>query len=395
MNYARAITIAALQTFAILLVVLLLPVRIARKVLKPKHTVCLWTGTPIVTMTINASAERLLGYDAKSLVTHNYYITDAFDYNLSAWRRIPVVGYLVPFAAFVWACLFIDRVHLFCDRGLLPPFRRFSINFLELKAYRRLGIEVFLWTYGADVRSRAATLALSEPNCCTDCTMIGIACICNEATRIAYVGRLRQLANAIFSMGDMTEYTPGSINDLFFWPIQLNADGGRKYQPVFPRFDAPRPVRIVHAPNHRMFKGTRFLEQAVAALKSEGVPVELIFVEGVPNNEALEIYRSADIIFDQCLVGFHGYFALEGMALGKPVMCFIRKPAKYLLHPEECPIVNTHISTLQNDIRKLVNNREQLTSIGMQSRSYIEKYFSVEAFASRLQHAYQQLGVSK
>jgi glycosyltransferase involved in cell wall biosynthesis len=142
-----------------------------------------------------------------------------------------------------------------------------------------------------------------------------------------------------------------------------------------------------------MFKGTHFLIEAVDSLKAEGIPIELILVEKIPNDRALEIYRSADIIFDQCLIGFHGYFALEGMAMGKPVMCFIRKPEEYLLHPEECPIINTHIKTLKADIRKLVEDREQLREIGIKSRQYIEKYFTLEAFAGRLKKAYQDLGI--
>jgi len=192
----------------------------------------------------------------------------------------------------------------------------------------------------------------------------------------------------------MIEYVPGSNNSLFFWPVDLAADGGRKYRAALPIFNGPRTVRIVHAPNHRMFKGTRFLEQAVAELEREGEPVELVLVERVPNRKAVEIYRSADIIFDQCLTGFHGYFALEGMALGKPVMCFIRKPAEYLLHPEECPIINTHPATLKEDIRRLVRDPAQLTAAGEQGRRYVEKYFTLEAFAGRLDQVYRELGVA-
>jgi hypothetical protein len=197
----------------------------------------------------------------------------------------------------------------------------------------------------------------------------------------------------MFSMGDMIEYTPGSRNNLFFWPVDLDADDGRRYAPKFPEPRDGKPVRIVHAPNHRMFKGTRFLEEAVAALRTEGVNVELVLVERVPNAQALEIYRTADIVFDQCLVGFHGYFALESLALGKPVMCFIRKPREYLLAPDECPIINVQSSTLREDIRGLVTEPRRLTEIGRRGRAYIEKYYSLSAFAERLRGAYRDLGV--
>ena len=143
-----------------------------------------------------------------------------------------------------------------------------------------------------------------------------------------------------------------------------------------------------------MFKGTHFLIEAVEYLKTEGFPIELVLIEKVPNEKALDIYRSADVIFDQCLIGFHGYFALEGMAMGKTVMCFIRKPKEYLLYPDDCPIINTSVKTLKEDICKLAENREQLRNIGVRGRQYVEEYFTLDAFAERLKKAYNEIGIA-
>ena len=190
-------------------------------------------------------------------------------------------------------------------------------------------------------------------------------------------------------MGDMIEYTPGSRNDLFYWPIDLEADEGRRYSPCFPDASSTDPVRIVHAPNHRGFKGTHYLIEAVGRLQGEGLGLELRLVERVPNRQALEIYRTADIVFDQCLVGFHGYFALEAMALGKPVMVFIRDPQRYLLKPEECPLVNSPADRVESVLRQLVQNRARLHELGVRGRKYIDKYFSLPAYAKRLKNVYR------
>lgn len=375
------------------LVFALYPVRAVRRLLSGR-TRSLWSGAPILTMPIKCRAERMLGVDARCLVFSTYYITDAFDYNLSRLTAVPVFGRLLPLAVFLWACIMMDRLHFYCDRGILPSRKLLTFDFRELWVYRLLGIDVFCWTYGADVRSQAVTRALGQPNACTDCDAPGRYCICNDNAAAENMRKLSALSRAIFSMGDMIEYTPGSRNDLFFWPLDLDKDNGTRYEPAFPKPGGQGNVRIAHAPNHRMFKGTRHLEQAVQELRSEGVPVELIMVEKLPNVKALELYRSADIIFDQCLVGFHGYFALEGMALGKPVMCFIRKPGDYLLNATECPIINTHVLTLKEDIRRLVSERDSLNEIGSRGRSYVEKYFSVPAFSGRLGKAYQRLGIN-
>jgi hypothetical protein len=294
----------------------------------------------------------------------------------------------------VWACLRYQRFHFFCDRGLLPQGAPGQFRELELQILQALGKQIFFWTYGADVRTRERTLALGPFNCCTECPNPGSElCVCDESAGRQNHDRLCRYATAIFSTGDMIEYTPGSRNDLFFWPLDLEQDEGHRYAPCFPDPNSTRPVKIVHAPNHRAFKGTRYLLEAVQCLQAEGLPVELQLVERVPNREALEIYRTADIVFDQCLIGHHGYFALEAMAMGKPVLVYIRDPQRYLLHPDECPLINARADRVLTVLRQLVTDRRRLHQLGVQGRRYIEKYFTVSAFARRLASAYHDLGI--
>jgi glycosyltransferase involved in cell wall biosynthesis len=376
------------------LAVALFPVRLVRRLLSARIR-SLWCGTPILTLPIKCRAERMLGVDARTLVFHTYYITDAFDYNLSRLISIPVVGRFVPLGVFILVCVIADRLHFFCDRGILPARQPFTFDFRELRVYRWLGIDVFLWTYGADVRNQSTSRAMGNPNACTHCDAPGRYCLCDEEKAMNNMRQLSSLSRAIFAgVGDMFGYTPGSIDDLYFWPLDLEADEGRKYSPQYPDGRGDRPLRIVHAPNHSMFKGSQYLKEAVESLRREGEPVELVLVQKKSNLEALEIYRSADLIFDQCLMGNIGYFALEGMALGKPVMCFVRHPERYLLHPEECPVINTHVNTLKEDIRRVIRERASLVEVGKRGRRYVEKHFSVSAFAQRLQKTYQRLGVS-
>ena len=363
-------------------VLVLLPARLLRRMVA-ERIFSLWTGTPVLTLPVKAKAERLLGVDSKTLVWQTSYITDQFDINLTRLKALPLIGLFVPYAAFVWYCVRADRIHSFCDRGILPTTTFMQYNRFELFAYRVIGMQVFLWTYGADVRSRSRTLALGLPNCCMDCTLVGKACICDDDIQSAYMQYLHRHATAIFALGDMTEYSGPSVNDLFFWPIDLQANAGAKYRPSYPSPQPARPLRVVHAPNHRMFKGTRFLEAAVDSLRSNGMAVDLVMVERLSNEEALNVYRTADVIFDQCLIGSHGYFGLEAMALGKPVMCFIRKD-EYVIAPEEYPAVRVTPDSIADTLRSLDRDRDALPEIGKAGRAYIEKYYSVEAFSRRL-----------
>lgn len=393
-TWIRGLAAGGVQAVVLLLAVLCLPVRLGLR-LSGRPQTSYWTGVPILTLVQKAESERLTGAKVVVIVRYTYRLSQDFDIVLTdfcrgrAWLAFPLSG-----LAILWMICTASRVHTFADGGILPGVHKHRIAFAELWLYRLFRIPHIVWTYGADVRTRQTTMALGSPNCCTDCTRVGTACMCDDRAGSDNMQRLKRAGSIVFSMGDMLEYTPGSRNDLFFWPLDI--DGRHRPLPKkkSSTIEPDRPLRVVHAPNHREFKGTRYLEAAVAELQAEGVPIELVMVEKLPNHEALAVYRTADVIFDQCLIGFHGYFALEAMALGKPVMCYIRKPEQYLLEPQECPIINTHVDTLRDDLRRLVLTRDQLAGIGQRGRAYVERHYSRAAFAGRLQRAYQDLGIT-
>jgi hypothetical protein len=350
----------------------------------------LWAGTPILTLPVKAKAERLLGVKADTLVFQTYYITSDFRYDLSRWNRGPGAwrSLGLPLLVLLWAACRYQRFHYFCDRGLLPG-ERFEVREDELKFLRALGKDVFFYTYGADVRTRQKTLALGEPNCCTTCPEPGRFCVCDDERGVELHAMRSRYATATFALGDMVHYTPGSRNDTYFWPIDLSKEDDKLYEPRYPNPDATGPVLVVHAPNHQGFKGTPNLVAAVKRLQERGRSIELRLVERVPNREALEIYRAADIVFDQCLIGFHGYFALEAMAMGKPVVVFFRDP---VLAADECPLVNVRPETVETVLEGLIKDRRRLHELGREGRRYIERHYTVEAFAKRLARAYSELG---
>lgn len=355
----------------------------------------LWAGTPIINMATNARAEREhLGVHADSLVFETFFITRAFTYDLSRRMRNPLLRAVLPYAVLVWASRRYDRFHFYCSRGILTPRRPFEPVPGELRLLRSLGKELFFWTYGSDVRTMNRTQSLGPENCCLHCPNPGRACVCDDDEGARRQDLLAEVATARFAMGDMIEYAPGAITDVYFWPVDLDADDGRRYRPALPDPHSTQPLRIVHASNHRHFKGTQYLIDAVESLRARGVAIELDLVERVPNAEALERYRAADVIFDQCLIGFHGFLAQEAMALGKPVICFIRKPDQYLLAPDECPIVNARVHELADVIAELAANRPRLYALGAAGRAYIERHHTPRRFAERLNRAYESLGTT-
>ena len=82
---------------------------------------------------------------------------------------------------------------------------------------------------------------------------------------------------------------------------------------------------IAHAPTNRSVKGTEDAVAAVGQLRDEGVNVELDLIEGVSRADAMERITRADVLVDQLHIGWYGGVAVEGMALGRPVVCFINE----------------------------------------------------------------------
>ena len=342
----------------------------------------IWGPTPVINISTNAAADRLYGYRSDTLVYRPYYITADFTYNLIRWWRHKPLALVLPWAVFLWAVLRYDIFQLYFDGGFL---NRTIGKRLEMPLLKLLGKKIIVSAFGGDVRVQRATQALGRYNCCMECTQQRVACICDEDLARRNLAHVHRYADVTLSMGDMIEYTPGSRNDGFYWAIDL------KKWPFVGVSLTSRPVKVVHAPNHAQFKGTRFLLDAVRQLQGDGYPVELMLVQGVSNEEAMETYKQADIIADQFIIGWHGNFAVEGMALGKPVIAYIRKPEAYLPAWLECPIVSADPDTLKQALLRLIENPQLRYELGIKGRRYVEQVFSLEQVGARMDRLYRQL----
>jgi glycosyltransferase involved in cell wall biosynthesis len=155
-----------------------------------------------------------------------------------------------------------------------------------------------------------------------------------------------------------------------------------------PPSDRARPV-ILHAPSSRTRKGT---EHVLAAC--EGLDADLLLIEGLRHDEAFERYREADIVVDQLNAGWYGLFAIECMALGKPVVSFLHEEA--VRRTEQAfgvsvPIVRASKDDLRARLEPLVASAAERRRLGAASRAYAEKVHDLERVADRLLALYSRL----
>jgi glycosyltransferase involved in cell wall biosynthesis len=159
------------------------------------------------------------------------------------------------------------------------------------------------------------------------------------------------------------------------------------YPPV-PPSDTERPL-VVHAPSNRTKKGTAHVIEACEQLR-----VELDIVEGVPHDAARERYARADIVVDQLNAGWHGVFALEAMALGKPVVAHLKDDVverSAEAFGVRVPIVPATAETLVEALRPLVEDAARRRELGAAGRAYVEQVHDIDRVADRLLDIYRSL----
>ncbi len=147
---------------------------------------------------------------------------------------------------------------------------------------------------------------------------------------------------------------------------------------------------IVHAPNHRNVKGTDILVDAVRCLQKMGIQCELRLVENVARESALHMYAEADVVADQFCIGSYGLFALEAMALGKPVLTYLDR--EMLANPVYChPLVNTQKENIVGVLAALLLLPELRHRLGAAGRSSVERFDAVAPMAEVYRRIYEHV----
>ncbi|MEM4202665.1 MAG: glycosyltransferase [Candidatus Methanomethylicaceae archaeon] len=161
-----------------------------------------------------------------------------------------------------------------------------------------------------------------------------------------------------------------------------------EFEPKYPDPTLCKPV-VVHTPSRLMAKGTPSVLRAIEQLKAQ-YDFEFKIIHGVPHDEALAMVRDCDIMLDQFVSGSFGVAALEAMALGKPVVCYI-KPSLIPQLPSDCPIVNANQDNLVEVLGSLLEDGQRRHELGREGRAYVEKYHDAHQIARQLVTVYQEL----
>jgi hypothetical protein len=299
---------------------------------------------------------RELGVDSTLLVFNERPFERGFDLNLELrdTSRLSSVPFNLPkqLRALAWARREFDVFHFHAGLTLAP--RRITLPLL-----RRASKGIVFQSWGSDLRGRSAS---------------DVGYLCEAGAVIVGSYLTRRLA----PRGPWPEYdvVPPAVV-LRDWEPAPAESGG--------------VVRVAHAPSKRAVKGTEAVMAAVEALRARGAPIELDLIEGLPNREARLRYAAADVVVDQLRIGWYGMFAIESMALAKPVVVHLDDEAAAETEEAfglELPLVRADEANLEEVLAGLLEVRETL---GRRSREYVEQVHAHTSVARRVLEIYERV----
>jgi glycosyltransferase involved in cell wall biosynthesis len=352
-----------------------------------------WGSVPIINNSYWARAMRDAGYPSETFTTDFYTSINA----RGDWDRLLSEEYAAwpqairPFLGFLRVLLAYDILFISCQGVFIGTS---PLWWLQAALLKLAGKKIIVIPFGADayvyraIRLPALThgLLMSYPDMAR--------CQRHIADQVDYWCRHADVMIPGFIGPDGVGRWDVVIGSQLF----IDLDTWQARQAPHMNDGSVEPVVICHAPNHRGFKGTEFVVNAVASLRAEGLQVELRLLEKMQNSEVRRVLREeADILVEQLVVTGHGLNGLEGMASGLPVISNLEDEAQ--LTPfrrwsffAECPLVSASPETLIDVLRKLITRPELRHELGKAGRAYVEKYHGLDSaqylFTNVIDYAY-------
>lgn len=249
-----------------------------------------------------------------------------------------------------------------------------ALDYSDLNILKKLDKKIFMQHWGSEVRLYSVA---SKYNPYVKVKVTDENEIIN---RLEFLGKC--IDNCIVSDYELYEYVKDYYKNVYFIKQAIDI---QKYD--IKRKEKKKELCIVHAPTSPEIKGTDSVLKVIEELKSK-YSFNFILVQGMSHSEAKKIYEEADIIIDQLRIGSYGLLAIEAMAMGKAVICYISDPMKDK-YPKDLPIISANPDNLKDKLEYLISNKDMIPEIGKNGRLFIEKYHDSNLIAKDLLKLYK------
>lgn len=226
------------------------------------------------------------------------------------------------------------------------------------------------------------------------CHEIGAEYYNNDDHKRERIRKFDRYADLIYAVNpDLLNVLPGRAKFIPYANINI-----KEWTPI-QTTTIPKIIHVVHAPSNRLVKGTSYIIDAFDKLQSEGIQFRYTLVENLSNAEARKIYETADLLVDQLLAGFYGGLSVELMALGKPVICYMREEDMHHLPDgmrSAMPIINAMPDSIYMVLKEwLTTKKSELAEQGRISREYVEIWHDPRKIAAGIIEDYKAVASRK
>lgn len=319
---------------------------------------------------IIARAQRELGYSSWSCDFSNNWFNYKSDQCLDLEKLNNKYHRIFRMSQFFLNSILKYNVfHFYFGNTLLP-------RYYDLPILKRMNKKMVMQYLGSDIRQKSIAERKNK------FLQVKVKDEKEIRHRISTVAKYIKTAIVDY---ELQEYIQGYFEKIVIMRAALNI---QDYRPAIPSLYKKIPL-IVHAPSDKRIKGTEYVLQAIDKLKEE-YDFKFKLVRGLNHEEAKNIYEKADIIVDQLLGGSHGVFSIEAMALGKPVICYIREDLKDK-YPKDLPIISANPDTIYSVLKILIEDAKLRHELGEKGRVYVEKYHDARKIAGELIKVYESL----
>ncbi len=283
-----------------------------------------------------------------------------------------LLGYLSTAARHVGR---YDLVHVHFGRSLVPPWN------LDLPVHRALGTRLVFHFHGCDARNRARMLERHPQSAaCAECDPF-----CDPGRqRRAIAQSLEYGFRTFVSTPDLLESVPHAEH----LPVALDVAAWAG-EPAGGAVRDDGTVTALHVPTNRRIKGTRWIEAGLDAARTRQPRLAFRLLENAPWAAVRQAMAAADIVVDQVFLGWYGLVAVEAMALGKPVVGFIRPEFEERARALGLPLVRCTKDDVGDVVAALAADPARRATLGEAGRAYALRVHDASVVARRLVETYE------
>lgn len=337
------------------------------------------------------------GYCSKTAIYSFHSINERKDFDLLFEESIPsfldkfkrVIRPVLPYLAFIYCIKRFDIFHISFKGGILcnTPIRKFEAGLLKLAKCKIVclpyGSDAYVYNEIADLSLRHALLTSYPETGKKSCSI---------KSDILYWSKNADAIVQGFIIDSMPRWDVLCGNF-----VTIDTEKWKPLRNPIENDGINGPVKISHTPNHRGCKGTEYLIEAVNKLKNEGLQIELVLMEGKKNDEVKSLLQNeVDIHCDQLIIPGYGLSAIEGMAVGLPVLSNLESDVylqvfRRFSFLNNCPIISASPETIYRKLKTLITDPELRKQLSEDGRQYVESFHSFKAAQYLFESIYKRI----